>query len=239
MYAIVIIIIIIIIIIYHLFGFLPGPHLLYPLMAPHIQGLPPGLVMRMPVASSSETSTMPTTATVSRDRDAQSPHKRAETATAPRPHSHGPAETQLSYDKLVKLKANASERPLSAMVESSRGPDSPKGLHTLGRQGGGGRESTSRSITRTPDSGRDSSTQSRPSIICSNLAIRRGEVGVPGSGTSSPRGEEESRWPRSDAPTEEEMMRRQRLMAEYSGDVHQAMRMAHLQRYVQFDPTYG
>ena len=174
--------------------------------------LPGGLVMSMSMASSGESSTVTSTPSICRGAE------RERTSTP----------TSLSSTNSQSTSTDSHER-LQRLKESQRSPAILQEDRVRVRSVSDEQGSSSKSSSRASDSkGEDASMHSHPSIISTNLAVRRGDV---------------SRLPgHMEVLSEEDMIRRQRYSMDYS-DPSQALRLGY---YVHpaglmghFDPPYG
>ncbi|KAJ7371532.1 hypothetical protein OS493_024872 [Desmophyllum pertusum] len=184
--------------------------------------LPPGLVMSMPITSHGESSIVTSMASASREREARSPYRsterdRSSTSTSHSNISQSRMSTSESHERLQRLKDSAEK-------EMRRSPVMYQEERARNRSTASEQNVSPKVSSRTSDfKGEDNSLHAHPSIISNNLAISR----MAGH--------------HMDVLTEDEIIRRQRIAAEYS-DPSQAMRMGY---YVspgligQLDPAYA
>lgn len=174
--------------------------------------LPPGLAMSMPVTSHGE-STVTSMASSSREREARSPYRSAERDRSSTPTSQSRTSTSEPHDRLQRLK--------DAGKESRRSPVMFQEERARNRSIASEQNVSPKSSSKTSDLKEDSSSHARPSIISNNLAISRMAGHM-------------------DVLTEEEIIRRQRFVAEY-GDPSQALRMNYYvpSGLIRMDPAYG
>lgn len=183
--------------------------------------LPPGLVMSMPITSHGESSIVTSMASASREREARSPYRSTERDRSSTSTSHSNSQSRMStsesHERLQRLKDSAEK-------EMRRSPVMYQEERARNRSTASEQNVSPKVSSRTSDfKGEDNSLHAHPSIISNNLAISR----MAGH--------------HMDVLTEDEIIRRQRIAAEY-GDPSQAMRMGY---YVspgligQLDPAYG
>ena len=180
-------------------------------------GLPPGLVMSMPMTSHGETSLVTSTAPTSREREERSPFRgmerdRSSSTPTSRSSPHARLSTTESHERLQRLKeAEKESRHSPVMFQEER----------VRNRSVTSEQNVSPKSSRASDlKGEDSSARAHPSIISNNLAVSRLTAG------------------HIDALTEEEFIRHQRLAAEYGADRHMGYYMSPALMGT-LDPAYG
>lgn len=186
------------------------------LVGSQFSGLPPGLVMSMPMTSHAESRLVTSTAPTSREREERSPYRsmerdRSSSAPTSRSSPHSRLPTTESHERLQRLKeAGKESRHSPVMFQEERG----RSRNVTSEQ-----NVSSKSSRASDLKGEDSSARAHPSIISNNLAVSRLTAG------------------HIDALTEEEFIRQQRLAAEYSDPRMGYYMSPTLMRTL--DPAYG
>ena len=163
------------------------------LVGSQFPGLPPGLVMSMPMTSHGETSLVTSTAPTSREREERSPYRgmerdRSSSTPTSRSSPHSRLSTTESHERLQRLKeAEKESRHSPVMFQEER---------VRNRSVTSEQNLSPKSNRASELKGEDSSARAHPSIISNNLAVSRLTAG------------------HIDALTEEEFIRQQRLAAD-------------------------